>query len=70
MYVIKDEYGKYLVEDHNNNTNKNSYYYATKEDVKGINSYREHSVKIIRVLFKKKACVLAKKYYGNVERVF
>ena len=70
MYVIKDDNDRYLLKDHNNVTDKNSYYYGTKADVKIINSYQTHSVKIIRVFFKKKAFELAKKYYGEVERGF
>ena len=70
MYVIKDDNDRYLLKDHNNATNRNSYYYGTKADVKSINSYQTRSVKIVRVFFKKKAFELAKKYYGKVDRSF
>lgn len=69
MYVITKN-NKYLVKDYNRVTNKYSYYYATKNDIRSINSYNTHKVKIIRTLFKNKALDYAEKYYGEVERIF
>lgn len=69
MYVITKN-NKYLVKDYNIVTNKYSYYYATKNDVKSINSYNTHKVKIIKTLFKNRAFEYAEKYYGKVERIF
>lgn len=67
-FIIKNN--KYLVKDYNMITDKYSYYYATKNDIKSINSYNTHKVKIIKTLFKNKALSYAEKYYGEVERIF
>lgn len=67
-FIIKNN--KYLVKDYNMVTDKYSYYYATKNDIKSINSYNTHKVKIIKTLFKNKALSYAEKYYGEVERIF
>lgn len=69
MYFITKN-NKYLVKDYNMITNRYSYYYATKNDIKSINSYNTHKVKIIKTLFKNKALSYAEKYYGEVERIF
>lgn len=69
MYLITKN-NKYLVKDYNMITNRYSYYYATKNDIKSINSYNTHKVKIIKTLFKNKALSYAEKYYGEVERIF
>lgn len=69
MYFITKN-NKYLVKDYNMITNRYSYYYATKNDIKSINSYNTHKVKIIKTLFKNKALSYAEKYYGDVERIF
>ena len=69
MYFIKKN-NKYLVKDYNMVTNKYSYYYATKNDIKSINFYNTHKVKIIKTLFKSKALDYAEKYYGEAERGF
>lgn len=69
MYFITKN-NKYLVKDYNMITDKYSYYYATKNDIKSINSYNTHKVKIIKTLFKNKALSYAEKYYGEVERIF
>ena len=69
MYFIKKN-NKYLVKDYNRVTNKYSYYYATKNDIRSINSYNTHKVKIIKTLFKNKALDYAEKYYGELERGF
>lgn len=67
-YITKNN--KYLVKDYNIVTNKYSYYYATKNDIKSINLYNTHKVKIIKTLFKNRALEYAEKYYGEVERIF
>lgn len=69
MYFITKN-NKYLVKDYNMITNRYSYYYATKNDIKSINSYNTHKVKIIKTLFKNKALSYAEKYCGKVERIF
>lgn len=69
MYFITKN-NKYLVKDYNMITNRYSYYYATKNDIKSINSYNTHKVKIIKTLFKNKALSFAEKYNGKVERIF
>lgn len=69
MYLITKN-NKYLVKDYNMITNRYSYYYATKNDIKSINSYNTHKVKIIKTLFKNKALSYAEKYNGKVERIF